>query len=90
MPSLSAQLATVTEAIKNLRAWMTERSAEQKQDHDDLVALKVKVGEIEKLIDSINSMKRAMIITIVGAAATAIFGLVVAFFNMAAKGEPTP
>ncbi len=90
MSSLSNQLATITEKLKNTTNWLRETVKDFKTDHDEQLGLQKDVDALKKRQDSFDSLKRAMIITIVGAAASAIFGVVVAIFNMMAKGGSTP
>lgn len=90
MPSLSVQLATLTEKLKNTTNWLRETVKDFKTDHDEQIALQKDVEALKKRFENLDNLKRAMIITIVGAAASALFGLGVAIFNMMAKGEPTP
>ena len=90
MPSLSNQLATLTEKLKNAVGWLDRVATNFSKAEKTIVRHGERIGAMEKRFERFDKMKMAMIITIVGAAASAIFGAVIAFMNMSSGGGSTP
>jgi len=59
MPTIDARLAEIAESLRQFRISFDQSDKERKKDHDDIVELKGKVGNLVEIVNEIKNDQKS-------------------------------